>query len=169
MRIDAPPRPFGDLRLLPPKSTLHLTVVAVGTNPFGTVAAVILPTSRMIPAILLVAAPLAACTVVEVHDADTIRCDGERIRISDIDAPELPGSPRCDPQSLRTGKNPSWCDYALGERSRDALQAFVATGTVMIHRQGLDRYGRTLATVSVNGRDAGEYLVGLGLARAWVK
>ena len=123
----------------------------------------------MILAILLAATPATACTIVEVHDGDSIHCDGERIRISDIDAPQLPGSPRCDPESLRTGKNPSWCDYALGERSRDALRAFVATGAVMIHRQGVDRYGRTLATVSVNGRDAGEYLIGLGLARAWVK
>lgn len=29
-------------------------------------------------------------------------------------------------------------------------------------------YSRTLATVTVNGRDAGEYLIGVGLARAWV-
>ena len=117
----------------------------------------------------LLASTATACAVVEVHDGDSIHCDGERIRISDIDAPELPGSPRCDPQNLRQGKNPSWCDYALGERSRDALRTFVATGTVMIHRQGTDRYGRTLATITVNGRDAGEYLVGLGLARTWVK
>ena len=30
-------------------------------------------------------------------------------------------------------------------------------------------YSRTLAIMSANGRDAGEYLIGLGLARAWVK
>lgn len=125
--------------------------------------------SPMILALLLAAAPVATCAVVEAHDGDSIRCDGERIRISDIDAPELPGSPRCDPRHLRTSKNPSWCDYELGARSRDALRVFIAKGTVTIHRQGTDRYGRTLATVSVDGRDAGNYLVGLGLARVWVR
>lgn len=100
-----------------------------------------------------------------VHDGDTVRaCDGERIRLANIDAPELPGSERCNPRHLRGGKNPSWCDYALGVRSRDALRAFLSRGPVMVQRHGVDRYGRTLATLSVNGVDAGEYLVGLGLA-----
>ena len=37
----------------------------------------------------------------------------------------------------------------------------------MIERAGTDRYGRTLARITVNGQDAGEYLVSLGLARPW--
>lgn len=37
----------------------------------------------------------------------------------------------------------------------------------MIRRNGSDRYGRTLASLSVNGRDAGSYLVGRGLAKPW--
>ncbi|WP_420798907.1 hypothetical protein [Novosphingobium pentaromativorans] len=37
----------------------------------------------------------------------------------------------------------------------------------MITRLGTDPYGRTLATVSVNGVDAGNYLVAQGLARPW--
>jgi endonuclease YncB( thermonuclease family) len=123
----------------------------------------------MIVAPLLAAAPVATCAAVEVHDGDSIRCDGERIRFSDIDAPELPGSPRCDPRHFRTGNSPSWCDYGLGARSRDALRAFIAKGAATTHRLGTGHYGRTLATVSVNGRDAGGYLVGLGLARVWVK
>lgn len=109
----------------------------------------------------------AVCSVVSVHDGDTIRCDGEKVRIANIDAPELPGSPRCDPRQLRGGANPSWCDYALGEQSRDAVRAIVGAGRVQIERQGVDRFGRTLATVSVNGRDVGEYLVARGLARRW--
>ena len=36
-----------------------------------------------------------------------------------------------------------------------------------ITRLGTDPYGRTLATVSVNGVDAGDYLVAQGLARPW--
>lgn len=38
---------------------------------------------------------------------------------------------------------------------------------IVIHRQGTDRYGRTLAALSVNGVDAGDMLVSEGLARTW--
>ena len=111
-----------------------------------------------LPLIILAA---AAC-IASVHDGDSIRlCDGERIRIMNIDAPEMPGSPKCE-----RGRN-GWCDYRLAEQSRDALQDFLASGPVRIDRQGKDAYGRTLARVSVNGQDAGQYLVKYGLARRW--
>lgn len=104
----------------------------------------------------------AALCVGSVHDGDTIRtCAGERVRIANIDAPEMPGSPKCSRR--RNG----WCDYALATRSRDALAALLATGGTRIVRSGQDRYGRTLATISANGRDAGEYLIARGLARPW--
>lgn len=118
---------------------------------------------------ILLAAALT-CAVLTVHDGDTIRCDGERVRIANIDAPELPGSSRCSARSrqrLAASANPPWCDYELGEVSSAALRAFVASGRVAIERHGVDRYGRTLASVSVNGRDAGAYLVSRGLARWW--
>ncbi|WP_331454158.1 hypothetical protein [Novosphingobium malaysiense] len=41
------------------------------------------------------------CPFMLVHDGDTIRCGAERIRIMNIDAPELEGSPRCSLQSIR--------------------------------------------------------------------
>lgn len=111
--------------------------------------------------ILLFAAAASAC-IASVHDGDSIRlCDGERIRIANIDAPEMPGSPKCE-----RGRN-GWCDYRLAEQSRDALQDLLASGTVKIVRLGQDAYGRTLATVTVNGKDAGKYLVSRGLARPW--
>lgn len=107
------------------------------------------------------------CAFVSVHDGDTIRCDGEKIRIANIDAPELEGSPRCE--QLRWGKNPSWCDYRLGIASRDALEEFVAAGPISVDRVGTDRYGRTLARLKVNGEDAGSYLIDHGLARQWIE
>lgn len=104
----------------------------------------------------------ASICIANVHDGDSIRlCDGERIRIANIDAPEMRSSSRCD--RGRSG----WCDHDLAIRSRDALRAFLASGNVAITRLGQDRYGRTLARVSVNGRDAGAYLIGQGLARRW--
>lgn len=121
----------------------------------------------MIP---LAYAAAALCLSPTVHDGDTIRCGTERIRIADIDAPELPGSPRCDSARVRElarSRNPAWCDTARGEQARAALVAFLATGPVMIRRLALDSYGRTLALVSVNGRDAGAHLRKAGLARRW--
>ncbi|TCM12865.1 nuclease-like protein [Novosphingobium sp. PhB165] len=119
---------------------------------------------------LIFAAAVSAC-IANVHDGDTVRlCDGERVRIQNIDAPEVAGSPRCSPQSMRRligSKNPSWCDYQLGDRSRDALASLLGQGPVTIARTGTDRYGRTLARLVVNGKDAGSYLVAMGLARPW--
>ena len=112
-------------------------------------------------------AALVLCTIVTVHDGDTIRCNGEKVRIANIDAPELPGSSRCDPRHLRGGDNPSWCDYEAGYASRDALIGFLQTGPDELERLGTDRYGRTLGKVTVSGQDAGAYLVSKGLARWW--
>lgn len=104
-----------------------------------------------------------ALCIADVHDGDTIRtCDGERIRIENIDAPELPGSPRC----TEPGRN-GWCDYDLAESSRDELASFLDSGTVTVSRSGFDHYGRTLATLNVDGDDAGDHLISMGLAKAW--
>lgn len=112
---------------------------------------------------ITVAADTTTLCIANVHDGDTIRtCEGERVRIENIDAPEVSGSPKCeDPR--RNG----WCDYALAERSREELASFLAGGSVAISRDGTDRYGRTLARLSVNGKDAGDHLVLMGLAREW--
>lgn len=104
----------------------------------------------------------AALCIDHVHDGDTFTlCGGERIRIVEIDAPELPGSPRCE-----RGRE-GWCDYRLAVASRDELARFLAAGDARIDRRARDSYGRTLAEVTVNGRSAGAHLVALGLARRW--
>lgn len=120
--------------------------------------------------LLALSAASPAC-VARVTDGDTIRlCSGERVRLMGIDAPERAGSERCSARSvarLRHSPNPSWCDYEKGEQSKAALTRVIGTGTVRIERHGHDVYGRTLARVTVNGRDAGEWLIGKGLARPW--
>ncbi|MGF7154799.1 thermonuclease family protein [Novosphingobium gossypii] len=113
----------------------------------------------------------AGLCIANVHDGDTLTlCTREKVRVANIDAPELPDSPRCAPvqrQRLAGSKNPPWCDYKAGEQSRDALRAFLGSGSVSIERLGQDRYGRTLARIYVGGRDAGDYLIRRGLARPW--
>lgn len=79
-------------------------------------------------------APLSACTVT---DGDTIRCDGERIRLLGIDAPELPG--HCVEGRDCAPGDP----YASTNTLNDALSQ-----PLSVERVGVDRYGRTLAMVS---------------------
>lgn len=111
--------------------------------------------------LLLAAAVLCASPV--VHDGDSLRCAGERIRIANIDAPEMAESPKCEGRRSRY----AWCDFAAGTRARDALRQLVGSGRVTIARTGVDAYGRTLAMVKVGGTDAGEWLIARGLARRW--
>ena len=114
-------------------------------------------------ALAILAAAALACPSISVHDGDSIRCGAERIRIANIDAPEMPDSPKC--KDAR--RSYAWCDFQLAQQSRDALRALLDRGEVRIVRLGVDPYGRTLATVTVNGIDAGEYLISRGLARRW--
>lgn len=120
---------------------------------------------------LLALAVASSVCVARVSDGDSIRlCSGERVRLVGIDAPERAGSSRCSARSrarLQNSRNPSWCDPVKAEQSRAALTRFMGTGTVRIQRQGVDHYGRTLARVTVNGRDAGEWLISVGHARKW--
>lgn len=124
----------------------------------------------MVSALLILAATASAC-VARVSDGDSLRlCSGERVRLIGIDAPELRGSSRCAPAAQarrKNSRNLPWCDHAKGDEARAALSQFIASGTVQIERRGLDAYGRTLARVTVNGRDAGDWLISRGLARPW--
>lgn len=96
--------------------------------------------------------PPPAVRVTCVHDGDSLVVNRERIRIANIDAPELNG--KCD------------AERQLAIRARDQLLAILQRG-YRIQRTGTDRYGRTLATLTVDGRDVGTVLVSMGLARVW--
>jgi endonuclease YncB( thermonuclease family) len=94
---------------------------------------------------------------IRVWDGDSLRLgmtqEAEAIRIFNIDAPEIEGH----------------CAYErdLAQRSKHRLAELLQGQRVEVLRQGTDRYGRTLASVSVNGSDAGDMLVSEGLARTW--
>ena len=106
---------------------------------------------------LLIAAALAVCAPGPrdncVHDGDTVWTEGEKIRIADIDTPELNGQ----------------CEYErrLALRARNRLVELLNAGEFKIARTGRDRYGRTLATLHRSGRSIGDQLVSEGLARTW--
>lgn len=106
---------------------------------------------------LLLAAALAVCAPGPrhhcVHDGDTVWIEGEKIRIADIDTPELNGD----------------CDYErdLAIKARHRLVELLNASPFIIKRNGNDRYGRTLAILHRSGRSIGDQLVAEGLARAW--
>ena len=75
-----------------------------------------------------------------VVDGDTLNINHERIRLIGIDAPEMMG--HCRQGRVCVKGNP--------HRSKASLQSIVNRGgSVKIVRRGYDRYGRTLASVSI--------------------
>ena len=92
-----------------------------------------------------------------VVDGDTIRYAGQKIRLADIDAPEI-SSPQCASEA------------ALGQRAKERLIALINVGPFEIVSGGgtdTDRYGRRLRVIQRNGRSFGDILVAEGLARRW--
>lgn len=92
-----------------------------------------------------------------VVDGDTFWLDGTKIRIADIDTPEI-GQPRCD------------YEYELGMRATRRLVDLLNAGPfelLTIGNRDEDQYGRKLRVVTRNGRSLGDQLVREGLARTW--
>jgi micrococcal nuclease len=92
-----------------------------------------------------------------VVDGDTIRYGGVKIRLADIDAPEV-GQPKCASEA------------ALGKQATERLIELINAGSWEItHRGGPDedRYGRKLRVIERQGRSIGDTLVAEGLARRW--
>ncbi len=95
----------------------------------------------------------SSALVRHVADGDTFTLrDGEKIRVENVDTPEIDG---------HCAEEKAWARQA-----KAFTQRFVADG-IDLRRSGRDRYGRTLARVSADGQDLGDALVGAGLARRW--
>ena len=105
--------------------------------------------------VLIAAATIAACEPPParrwhcVHDGDTVWWQGEKIRIADIDTPELNG--KCEAERRRA------------RAARDRLVVLLGARPVTIRRTGTDRFGRTLARFG----GIGEQLIAEGLATRW--
>jgi len=93
---------------------------------------------------------------VYVIDGDTFDHGGVRIRIADIDTPEVQG--RCAYES------------ALAARATARMEQLLIAGPFElrpIRGRDEDRYGRKLRIVTRGGRSLGDQLVAEGLARTW--
>ncbi|MBI1234732.1 MAG: thermonuclease family protein [Alphaproteobacteria bacterium] len=90
-----------------------------------------------------------------IIDGDTVEFGNEMVRIENIDTPERGGRAECDAERM------------LAEIASDTLTLLLSKGAIEIERSGTDRYGRTLARISVSGRDIGEELITRDLAVGW--
>nr|WP_206118405.1 thermonuclease family protein [Rhizobium laguerreae] len=91
-----------------------------------------------------------------VVDGDTFWFEGEKIRIADIDTPEL-SPPRCEAERIK------------GDAAKSRLLALLNAGKFSLAAgfRDEDKYGRKLRTVSRAGNSLGDVLIGEGLARSW--
>jgi micrococcal nuclease len=92
-----------------------------------------------------------------VIDGDTIRYGGVKVRLADIDAPEV-FSPKCASEA------------ALGQRATQRLVELMNAGPFELVRAGgrdEDIYGRKLRVIERGGRSVADTLVTEGLARRW--
>jgi micrococcal nuclease len=92
-----------------------------------------------------------------VVDGDTFWLDGVKIRLSDINTPEV-GDPSCAAEAT------------LGAKATRRLRLLLNAGPFQLTR-GLrdeDRYGRKLRIALRDGRSLGDTLVDEGLAHRWL-
>ena len=90
-----------------------------------------------------------------VIDGDTIEIDGERIRILDIDAPEL------DQHRRERGSGNSW---SCGKWAARALSDWISPYSVSCETEGSDNAGRWLARCDLAGVSIGTWMAGHGWA-----
>ena len=92
-----------------------------------------------------------------VVDCDTFWLNGDKIRLADIDTPEI-SKPGCA------------AEKALGDRAKQRLAVLLNDGPFELSRIGgrdRDQYGRKLRVAVRNGHSIGDQLVAEGLARTW--
>lgn len=92
-----------------------------------------------------------------VVDGDTFWIEGRKVRIADIDAPEV-SQPQCE------------AERKLGERATSRLLHILNSGPFELRHSGgrdADQYGRLLRVPVRNGERLSDTLVRDGLAQVW--
>ncbi len=121
------------------------------------------------PKIILIAGPQDQESAVFTHchgamrincivDGDTIWYHHEKIRLSDINAPEV-SEPACD------------AELDLGEKATERMLELLNQGRfslVPLPGRDADVYGRKLRAITRGGRSLGGVLVAEGLAERWI-
>ena len=114
--------------------------------------------------LLLATAVILSCKTLVAVDGDTIRCDGERMRLLGDGAPFVSGIDA--PEIRRAGCG---AEKLLGERARQRLAELIRTdGLVIEDSRKRDSYRRPLVRLRLpDGRTAGGVLLAEGLAVEW--
>lgn len=89
-----------------------------------------------------------------VVDGDTFWLRGEKVRLEGYDSPEM-GPPKCSRPAVGAAE------------ARDALTHLLNSGPIELERRGVDRHGRTLARVLVNGQDITMKMISDGHGRRY--
>ena len=93
---------------------------------------------------------------VKITDGDTIKINGEKIRFSGIDTPEL--NQTCVKEGVKN---------SCGLTAKQILIDKILDNKVKCIKEGKDRYKRTLAECFVNNESLSSYLVRSGYAFAY--
>tara|TARA_R110002020_G_scaffold161283_7_gene346250 strand:- start:3810 stop:4238 length:429 start_codon:yes stop_codon:yes gene_type:complete len=91
-----------------------------------------------------------------IVDGDTIWLEGRNLRLESFDTPE-PHNDICGGET----------EVALAHRASSRLRELLSENSFTVETHSQDRYGRTLATIRIGGRDVGDILIAEGLARRW--
>ncbi|MDH2436855.1 thermonuclease family protein [Pokkaliibacter sp. MBI-7] len=106
---------------------------------------------------ILASLPAAAGTQsLSVIDGDTVRYNGQRLRLLSIDTPET-YKPRCD------------AELTKGREATARLRELVANAQriEVVDSGQADKYDRRLVHLLIDGRDVGQTLMAEGLAVEW--
>ena len=93
---------------------------------------------------------------IKITDGDTIKINGEKIRFSGIDDPELKQT--CSKKGVKK---------LCGITAKKILKNKIADNKIVCIREGKDQYKRTLAECFVNNESLSSYLVRSGYAFAY--
>ena len=131
-----------------------MTAFAILVATVSTLGTISSPTARSEKKAQETSATTLQCTVQSVQDGDSlrVRCpgnsDSQRVRLHQIDAPEL--------------------DQAYGNESRAKLTALCPKDAkVTIRAHGRDQYGRILGEALCSGQSANRHMVETGYAWAY--
>lgn len=108
---------------------------------------------RVLIALLALSSP--ALAAVDIVDGDTIRVDGERVRLWGMDAPERKQACQISGQSV-----------PIGQRATDTLRQILSNGSLRCDAKDRDRYGRTVSECWAGEVNVSEAMVRLGWAWA---
>ncbi|CCF21851.1 conserved exported protein of unknown function [Pseudorhizobium banfieldiae] len=109
---------------------------------------------------------LIVCAALSVVDGDTIKCDGQNMRllgegvvnVRGVDTPEIGRGAKCQKERK------------MAQLAKFRLQEMIEGKKLRIEAKGKDRYGRPLVNVYLpNGREVGKELIREGFAREWRK